>query len=614
MAKNLLSQAKTVKPRTLLLFGGIICVLAGLSVALIGGGGNVLKTQESASAKVPQITAIPGSVTSEKYRSLQEEDNAKRAQAAQKTGGSAIATIIGTRSKDALEKQQTLGIEDQFGTCPACAACTQKEDDTATPLSCPVDTHAAIDAASHNKAAALKLLNDCPTLAEAFAQKYPALFKELLLENPALARKIARVDPAFMKKLLLSDPVFAKQLSLSNPEVLKTLLASDPAFAEAFAEKNPALFKQFLLDNPDLVKQLAQSNPAFMKRLLLSDPVFAKQLSLSNPEVLKTLLSNDPHFAQKFSEKNPVLFKQFLLDNPGFNPETNPDALATLGNRDQDRALSLEATRRKQQEARTQAARQAQLNDQQQKQLALLIANMESKSKKVVKNLEEVNHQQFVQGEAPKNKDGSSASDEQTTDATNAPTNKNVLIKAGTILYASLDTAVNSDEPGPIMCTIVQGDFKGAKVIGALQPAQSADNRPEKVILSFTTMSPLNTDKSLKIKAVAVDPDSARTALASDVDHHYLLRYGTLLASSFATGYAKVISSQGSSSTSNTASGVTTTNMPALNGQQQIYAALGQVGQNMGTATSSYFNTPNTITVDQGTGFGLLVLDDVSET
>jgi type IV secretory pathway VirB10-like protein len=585
MAKHLLSQAKTVKPRTLLLFGGIICVLAGLSVAFIGRGANVLQTQESASAKVPQITAIPGSVTSEKYRSLQEEDNQRRAQAAQKTGGSAIATIIGTRSKDALEKQQTLGIEDQFGTCPACTACTQKEDETATPLSCPVDTNAAMDAASDNKSAALKLLNDCPTLAEAFAAKNPALFKELLLENPVLARKIARVDPTFMKKLLLSDPVFAKQLSLSNPEVLKTLLASDPSFAEAFSEKNPALFKQLLLDNPDLAKQLAQLNPAFMKKLFSTDPVFSKQITLSNPESVRMV-----------------------------NERTSAEALTALGNRDQDRALSIETMRRKQQEARTQAARQAQLNEQQQKQLALLMATMESASKKVVKNLEEVSHQQFVQGEQPKNKDAANTSDGQANNTKDAPTNKSVLIKAGTILYASLDTAVNSDEPGPIMGTIVQGDFKGAKVIGALQPAPSTDNRPEKVILSFTTMSPVDTEKSLKIKAVAVDPDSARTALASNVDHHYLLRYGTLLASSFATGYAKVISSQGSSTNTNTAAGVTTTTMPSLSANQQIFAALGQVGQNVGTATSSYFNTPNTITVDQGTGFGLLVLDDVSET
>lgn len=183
---------------------------------------------------------------------------------------------------------------------------------------------------------------------------------------------------------------------------------------------------------------------------------------------------------------------------------------------------------------------------------------MEGQSKNILKNLEQVNPQQFVQGNESTNKDkNQAAASDNKSSETKAGSNANqkVLIKAGTILYASLDTAVNSDEPGPVMGTIVQGDYKGAKIVGALQSAQSTDNRPEKIILSFTTLSPLDAPASLSISAVAVDPDSARTALASDVDHHYLLRYGTLLASSFATGYAKVISSQGSSTISNTTTG-----------------------------------------------------------
>ncbi len=588
MSKKLLNHTRTVKPRTLLLFGGIICVVGGLSFAFIGRGDHSLQTQPSTSGKIPQITAIPGSVTSEKYKSLQEEDNQKRVQLAQKTGGSAIATIIGSRSKDGLDKQQTLGIEDQLGgTCPSCN-CASKEDDGATPMDCPTDSDAAMAAVGHDKDSALKLLNDCPTLAEAFAKKYPALFKQLLLENPSLAKKIARVDPTFMKKLLLEEPAFAKQLFLSNPEVLKTLLAGDPSFAEDFAKKNPALLKQILLDNPDLAKQLAQLDPAFMKKLLADDPAFAKQFALRNPEAFRMAMAQQ-------------------ADLSALN----------LGQRDQDRALSIEAIRRKEQEARAQAARQSQLNDQQQKQLAALVANMEAESKTVTRNLEEVNHQAFVPGTDTSKTDQDATSGSkgsETSNTKNSGDAKNVLIKAGTILYASLDTAINSDEPGPIMATIVQGDFKGAKAIGVLQTAASVDSRPEKVILNFKTLSPLNANKSLSITAVAVDPDSARTALASNVDHHYLLRYGTLLGSAFMTGYAKVITSQGSSVQTNTATGTTQTSMPALNGSQQIYAALGQVGQNVGTATSTYFNTPNTITVDQGTGFGLLILNDVSET
>ncbi len=50
------------------------------------------------------------------------------------------------------------------------------------------------------------------------------------------------------------------------------------------------------------------------------------------------------------------------------------------------------------------------------------------------------------------------------TDNNNLPP----MIKAGTIMFAVLDTAVNSDEPGPILATMVSGKYKGAKLIGRL--------------------------------------------------------------------------------------------------------------------------------------------------
>ena len=39
------------------------------------------------------------------------------------------------------------------------------------------------------------------------------------------------------------------------------------------------------------------------------------------------------------------------------------------------------------------------------------------------------------------------------------------IIKAGTILFAVLDTKANSDRPGPIMATITMGNYKGARVL-----------------------------------------------------------------------------------------------------------------------------------------------------
>jgi type IV secretory pathway VirB10-like protein len=121
-----------------------------------------------------------------------------------------------------------------------------------------------------------------------------------------------------------------------------------------------------------------------------------------------------------------------------------------------------------------------------------------------------------------------------------------------------------------------------------------------------------NQPKSISITGIALDPDTARTALASDVDHHYLLRYGTLFASAFLQGYAKVITSMGTTQTTAANGLATTTVTPQLSTRQQIFAALGQVGQNFGQAFAGYFNLPNTITVDSGTSIGLLILTDVT--
>jgi len=188
-------------------------------------------------------------------------------------------------------------------------------------------------------------------------------------------------------------------------------------------------------------------------------------------------------------------------------------------------------------------------------------------------------------------------------------TKPKAYIKAGTVLFAVLDTSVNSDEKGPILATIVSGKFQGGKVVGAFTHA----DYQESVIMQFSTMSLPKKAKSLSVQAVAIDPDTARTALASDVDHHYFLRYGSLFASSFIAGYGKAITNQGTTTTS-PLTGTTTTTTPQLDNQEKFLAALGEVGTAWAGQLKPIFNTPYTVTVDQGTGLGLLFLSDVEIT
>jgi polyhydroxyalkanoate synthesis regulator phasin len=172
------------------------------------------------------------------------------------------------------------------------------------------------------------------------------------------------------------------------------------------------------------------------------------------------------------------------------------------------------------------------------------------------------------------------------------------LIKSGTIIFAVLDTTANSDYPdSPVLATVVDGPYKGAKLLGKLVATKSVSGQLDRIALNFTLMNVDTWPKSKAITAYGIDPDTARTVLASQVDYHYLQRYGAIMATSFLQGYANAITQAGTSTT-----GIfgTSTTHPALSPGQKIMTALGQMGQTLGTATANYINIPPTVKVDAG--------------
>jgi len=180
------------------------------------------------------------------------------------------------------------------------------------------------------------------------------------------------------------------------------------------------------------------------------------------------------------------------------------------------------------------------------------------------------------------------------------------LIKAGSIQFAILETAVNSDEPGPVMAKIIQGPFKGATLLGVLS------RQGKKVLLAFNIMSLPNYPSSMPISAVAIDPDTARTALATDVDSHYLLRYGTAFAASFMQGIGEAVGQSGSTIQPDT-TGNLAKSFPKLTATEKSLIALGNVGQKFGSVLEPIFNTPPTVQVNSGVGLGILFLNDVAK-
>lgn len=176
--------------------------------------------------------------------------------------------------------------------------------------------------------------------------------------------------------------------------------------------------------------------------------------------------------------------------------------------------------------------------------------------------------------------------------------------KAGDILHAVLDTAINSDEPSPIMATIVSGQYKGAKLLGRFSKTG------KKVVLQFTTVSISGVPTSLRINAIAIDPDTKRTSMATDVDNHYFLKYGVLMAATFLKGYAQAISNQGTTTTIGPLGNVIQT-QGDLDSSQINKRALGEVGTEFASQTKQAAGSLEpTIYVDAGTPMGLLIMDD----
>lgn len=195
-----------------------------------------------------------------------------------------------------------------------------------------------------------------------------------------------------------------------------------------------------------------------------------------------------------------------------------------------------------------------------------------------------------------------------TATRTSHPRDGRGLLQPGDLLFAVLQTAINSDEPGPVRARVVGERFKDAILLGKLSPFPSmVGSRPERVLVAFNSLTTPDRH-TYAIDAFAIDTETARTALATGVDHHYLERWGSLLAASFLEGYGEAIHNSHRLSTVTAFGGVITVPKDDIDHGDIAREALGTVGQRMGSAVVDNFRRPNTITVDAGAGIGVLIV------
>jgi len=192
-----------------------------------------------------------------------------------------------------------------------------------------------------------------------------------------------------------------------------------------------------------------------------------------------------------------------------------------------------------------------------------------------------------------------------------AGTTKKAVIKAGDVTFAVLDTSVNSDEPSPILATVVAGKLKGSKLIGSFTLPPNSD----KLVISFNTLSAPGASSTTSISAYAIDPHTGRTALSTRTDHHYLLRYGSLFASSFLEGFGNAFQSANTTVTIGGTGGgdnITVQNGINRSALENAVIGLATVGKAWGQQVRQLFNRPKTVTVCSGTSIGVLFTQDLT--
>ncbi|MBQ9407140.1 MAG: DotG/IcmE/VirB10 family protein [Desulfovibrio sp.] len=178
-------------------------------------------------------------------------------------------------------------------------------------------------------------------------------------------------------------------------------------------------------------------------------------------------------------------------------------------------------------------------------------------------------------------------------------------LRTGDILYAVVDTGVNSDVPSAVMATVTAGKYNKTKLIGRFQ------RHDERLVLAFTN-AVLPDGSRVQVEAYAIDPETTEASVASSVDTHFLSRWGGLIASSFLEGLGQVKRLSGATSTlyggySNSGSDYLLWNDYSL--EDQAWIAAGKVGEKSGKIFEKNFDRPPTVYLEAGSPIGVLIMN-----
>lgn len=116
-----------------------------------------------------------------------------------------------------------------------------------------------------------------------------------------------------------------------------------------------------------------------------------------------------------------------------------------------------------------------------------------------------------------------------------------MFARGGDIELGEIEIGGNSDEPSVVTAIIHSGPLRGGRLIGRMPGA--VNDWTDKAVINFTGLSHPAFPQTVAVNAVAVDPNTKRAAIASEVNHHTIKKIALQMGSEYLTQYGNLLAS-----------------------------------------------------------------------
>lgn len=190
------------------------------------------------------------------------------------------------------------------------------------------------------------------------------------------------------------------------------------------------------------------------------------------------------------------------------------------------------------------------------------------------------------------------------SDTSTAPT-----IRANEVFLGVTTSLANTDDAMPLVrARILSGPAKGAELLGTLETSKNAQG----AMLRFTMLTPANGGASIAIDAIAVDPTTQRTSVATDVNRHTVSRFSALFFSSVLGGVSEALMKGGQAENVYSTGGTAVVQRDPYSDRQLALIGVGKVGVNGAGMMQSAVTRIPTVTLKGGSEIGVLFLKDLT--